>query len=273
MKKKLFGLIAGSLTSIMLFPFGSCRKIEELKVDLRNGNADLKQCVIKEIDFQFPAPQTFGATQLKFTYNPNHDPVTMIPDFIDDGSPSRSFHYDKNGRLTQFVGLYLNGAFEFWHDYIYDREGRIVGDSTYIFGQPGNLGAALTKLYSQLYYDRLNRIIKEIKSGDFNPPNHWDTLTYQYDAAGNLNGASIQYDNNVNPLLTNKIWRFLGRDYSLNNSVKATAFNEYRLPILYSNSTGGFEMNQFEYNISQETGLTIQYDCMNDLNAGITQNE
>lgn len=275
MKKKLLALIAGSLISILFLPFHSCHKIEELELDMRNGNADLKQCVIKEVDFQFMEGQIpgVGTNQLKITYNSTKDPVAMIPNVIDDGSPSRAFYYDKHGRLTSFVGILQNGAFEFWHNYIYDKKDRIVGDSLYMFGAPGNLGNALTKEYSQLSYDYLSRITREIKFFDFTPPFQPDTINYQYDAAGNLDGAIVQYDNNVNPLLTNKIWRFLDRDYSVNNSVKATAFNEHRLPILYSNTTGGPEMGLFEYNITLETGITIQYDCMDVPNAEIKKDE
>jgi hypothetical protein len=275
MKKNLFALIAGALIIILFLPFDSCHKIEELKLDLRNGNADLKQCVIKEIDFQFMSDNipAGGPNQLIFTYNSQKDPVTMIPNVIGDGSPSRAFYYDKNGRLTSFVGILQNGAFEFWHDYTYDRLGRIIEDSLYIFGVVGNLGGALTKKYSALSYDHLNRVVREIITFNFTAPGLPDTINYSYDAAGNLYGAAIPYDNNVNPLLTNKIWRFLDRDYSVNNSVKATAFNEHRLPILYSNTTGGPEMGFFEYNITLETGITIQYDCMDALNAEIKKDE
>ena len=253
---------------LLLTLFVSCHKIDELRYDLQNGNADLKQCVIKEIDFQFSTELLFGATQLKFTYNSKKDPVTMTPDFIDDGSPIRVFYYDKAGRLTQFAGIFPNGAFEFWHNYFYDRSDRIVGDSLYTLGRIGQLGGASIKAFSQLSYDHLNRITREIKTSNALNPDRSDTTYFQYDAAGNLNGGQGPYDHNVNPLLTNKIWRFLDRDYSVNNSIQATAYDEHRLPILYSNNLGGHQMELFEYNIQPALGLTLQYDCTEGLIPG-----
>ncbi|HEY6956635.1 MAG TPA: hypothetical protein VI385_15395, partial [Flavisolibacter sp.] len=92
----------------------------------------------------------------------------------------------QNGVITE----YLDAAMTF---YTYDKEGRIIKDST-------------------LWHGGYSTVI-----------NH-----YSYDVNGNLEGN--QYDQNLNPHRTNKIWMFLDRDYSVNNPFVADSYNAHKLP-------------------------------------------
>src|SRR5882757_2324396 len=95
------------------------------------------------------------------------------------------------------------------------------------------LGSAGIKSYSALFYDQLNRIIREevtpSRMPELPPPT---VITYQYDASGNL--FPNNHDNKVSLLLTNKVWRFINRDYSINNPVVADAYNDHGLPTAFT---------------------------------------
>ena len=69
------------------------------------------------------------------------------------------------------------------------------------------------------------------------------------------------YVDQVNVLLTNKIWRFLARDYSVNSHFKATSFNEHYLPTAYSGTNGEYTADFFFGGEAFNLGLNIQYNC------------
>ena len=230
-----------------------------LRTDLKNGNTELKACVIKEIDFTM---SFLGTTQrLIFTYDNRRNPVTATPDEINTGSPKWHFYYDKKGRLITFAGLYNNGGFEFWNNYHYDEWDRVVSDTDYYIGNVGQLPGHAPTYWHTYTYDNLNRIIEGTSANSqmpFFPPQVFD-LTY--DAAGNLNILSPSYDNKLSPLLTNKIWRFLNVNYSVNNSRPALAYNQYGLPTQFEGGPGDF----VNFNLPPADETTIKYDCQGDL--------
>jgi hypothetical protein len=253
-------LAVGAIICIALFLCNSCHKIEQLRIDLQNGNADLKQCVIAEIEVTPDEPNPPFPNFQKFTYNKRKDPVTATRGFIGTGSPQWRFYYDDRSRLITFAGRYNGTGFEFWHNYFYDRSDRIVGDSLYILGDSGQFDKAAFKYYSVLSYDRLNRVIREVKTGT--DPNAQFPLinNYNYGPDGNYSGLQNN-DHAVNFLLTNKIWRFLARDYSLNNLVAAAAYNEHGLPTRFASIFSNNDLDVFSP-ISQ--AVTIHYDCSDD---------
>ena len=262
MKKTTAPTATGCLLLLATLLSPSCSKIEELGSELKNGNADLKACVIREIDFQVDNPAPGISTRLSFTYDNRRNPLTVTPDQIGTGAPEYYFYYDKKGRLVTFAGLYNNGFFQSWDNYIYDDRDRIVGDSAYVLGEVGQLGGAAYKYFSVLTYDNWNRIIEEKITNSqlpFNPPL---LRNYSYDGAGNLILPGAEYDNDVSILLTNKIWRFLNRNYSLNNSGKALTYNEHKLPTLFPGVPGDLVV----FSSFPVQGSAIQYDCMGDLN-------
>jgi len=236
----------------------SCYKGKLPYTDPRFGNVEFKQCVISRID----GPDTGflsnpNSEHLVFTYNNLRDPVQVEPNTVATGSPRWVFYYNPRGDLVTFAGVGNNGTFEFWHNYIYDEFGRISGDSTYIFGIIGNLAAALTQRFSQLSYDRFDRIVSEVKTTNELFVTSPETFTYSYDSKGNLIREGITYDNEANLYLTNKYWRFLARDYSINNPVTYTTYNDHGLPLY---RTAGFAPAEVLWTVNGAP-VSIQYDC------------
>jgi len=258
MKKTPILFAVTSCLSTGLFLLSSCHKGDLPVFDPRNGNADFKQCVITKLEGKGGGVEFPFDMHRTITYNSRRDPVAVEPDFIGTGSPRLKFYYDNKGRLISLGGEYLNGGFESWHNYIYDKAGRITGDSVYIFGTVGDPGSALIKRYSELIYDDLNRVIMEVRDPHQSGP-YQDTTRYFYDARGNLFGNIKPYDNEINPLLSNKIWRFLARNYSVNNAGSPTAYNDHGLPLRLE----GNALDSWYYDIWGVSGdvVTIEYDC------------
>jgi len=224
------------LLMLIVWLFASCSKDvsvgvqEELPSKPREDKA-IKHCQIsKVIDYNpfLSSPRIFT-----FEYNQKGDPVKITPTLVSTGSPKHEFRYDKKGRLTDYIGPYNNGAFEFWHVYGYDQNGRIVTDSTYIFGDYS--GDAPThdflslRRYVTYEYDAQDRISKATTVYPF-APFPVQVQEYNYGADGNRIMPGVVYDNNINPLRTNTIWMFLNRDYSMNNSWNASGFTGEGLP-------------------------------------------
>jgi hypothetical protein len=257
MKKSTIYTISLVAAIALFFPT-SCNKIGE-RLYLENGKNDLRQCVIKKISFGTNTAEGGVANSLTFTYNDRKDPVLGMPVFVGTGSPKWVFYYDNRGRLIHFAGLYNDSlTFEFWHNYYYDDQDRIIGDSVYNFGLITHPNLSSQGSYTIFAYDYLNRISRATISGPLNFFNLPPTI-YTYDDHGNLFAGALHYDDKANLLLTNKIWRFINRDYSLNNLVTADAYNDHGLPVLYSKSTGGPDFTLFDFYV--EFPVSIEYDC------------
>ena len=238
--KKTFSLLAGScLLAMTILPVSSCRKLDLLQSDPRNGKTDFKQCTITEITNGIADGP--DAAHRIMTYNNKRDPIVAEPASVGTGSPRWLFYYDKKGRLVTYAGVYNGGGFEFWHNYHYDNMDRIVSDSNYAFGAVGNLPGAFGWRHSQVTYDHLNRVVKEDVTASPSEQVSPFTITYLYDATGNLDGSSFAYDNKVNPYRTNKVWQFVFKDYSRNNRVLTGLFapvptyNDFGLPVSLPN--------------------------------------
>ena len=189
------------------------------------ANAVIKKCSIVQLTY-FVADGSSDV--LQFAYNSSGDPVSITRSSgPHTGYPNYSFKYDQNKRLTDFIGVYDgNPNAEFWHKYFYDNQDHIIMDSTYIFprvtnGFPEN---AFDKRLTYYTYDKDGRIIKDSTVSLSNS----SVNTYVYNADGNLVGRT--YDNNNNVNRTNEIWMFLNKDYSVNNPFTADAYNTSALP-------------------------------------------
>jgi len=272
MGKLRFGLLACCLCFMLLISTDSCRKAEDLEFRLENGDAELGQCVIQEMTQTLPAP--VPPQTLKFYYNSRMDPVLVESTGTTMDYDKWLFFYDNRGRLSQYEVVDAHGGFEFWHFYFYDSKGRITGDSTYSTGLAGQKATAEYTWYNQLFYDRLNRVVYETETAPF----QFYAFTYNYNSAGNLTSTIINYNNvhsvtevwpsyvdQVNVLLTNKIWRFLARDYSVTSHFDATSFNEHYLPTAYSGNNAEFTASFF-FDVSINLGLDIQYNCTDKVN-------
>lgn len=166
-------------------------------------------------------------------YNERGNPIFIKKNEETTGNPDYSFVYDKNNRLTDFIGLSRNtSSFEFWHIYKYDNKDRVIVDSIFGLGdiskgRPKNA----TLVIARIIYDSLGRIIKYTAK-------HKGELLFEeiheYNAKGNRVSSSATYDNKVNPHTLNKVWQFIDRDYSVNNPldlVTAIEYNDKGLPV------------------------------------------
>ena len=266
MKKTIPFLAGVCLLFLALVLFYSCRKEIDLRSDLKNGNAELNACIITRMDYPTTDRDPPYYYQSTFTYNAKGDPLFVTPTFIGTGSPQWAFYYDKKGRLITFAGIYSNGGFEFWHNYFYDRFDRIVGDSLYHFGDIGQRGKAEGKGFSRISYDPLNRITEEkitFINTRFNTADS-SVAHYAYNAAGNFSFNYIidsMADNKFNFVLTNKVWRFISRDYSINNHQKETSYNHYGFPTLFTNLVMVDRALELFVPGYSTGGVKIEYDC------------
>lgn len=268
MGKSSVGLLAWCLCIMFFFFADSCRKAVDLKFELENGDAELGQCVIQEMSQALPAP--LQPQDLKFYYNSRMDPVSVEASGTNPAYSKWLFYYDNKNRLSQYIIINPDGSFRFWHIYFHDTEGRITGDSTYSTGIVGQKTTAQYRWFNQLFYDRLNRIIYETQTG----AGQFYAFTYHYNSAGNLTTTIINYNNldsttevwpgyvdQVNVLLTNKIWRFLARDYSVNSHFTAASTNERYLPTAYLGANGEYTADFFFGGVAANQGMEIGYDC------------
>ena len=256
---------------MLLLSTDSCRKAEDLGSGLQNGDKDLGQCAIQTMTL--PLDTGYPPPFLTFAYNSAKDlvSVTMTTGLYSRNFANWLFSYDKKGRLSQYVTVLPSGPIESWDIYFYDGNNRIIGDSTYTGGFSGQRAAAPYQYYTQLYYDHLNRIVKTFQTQGSGST----SFEYTYNAAGNLtstlliNNHSVPdsfktdvpgYVNRISVLLTNKIWRFLARDYSVNSRSDATSYNEAGLPTVFS-GRNGIDIATLFFGSSPGLGLDIQYDC------------
>jgi hypothetical protein len=199
-----------------------------------------------------------------FTYNSNNDPVSVINSRVGTGNPNFSFKYDNKNRLVQYGADYTSG-FEILHRYGYSQH-RITTDTIYALGNYNEAGEPVgyvAKRIAYLQYDKLNRVVTDSMA----PTPYPNIIRYSYDQAGNFlirmpDGVNfVQYDNKLNPHRTNKVWMFVARDYSVNNSLQATAYNAVGLPLNY-NLEGKTYYGPFKFaNMQIGPVADIEYDC------------
>jgi len=152
------------------------------------------------------------------------------------------------------VTLRSNDTFDTWHIYFYD-DSRITGDSMYADGIAGQKSSARFVRFSQIFYDRLHRVVKEIVT----TPIQVAIQLYDYNADGNLSNVP-NIPNQLNIFLTNKIWRFIARDYSINGHTAASSINEHGLPTAFA-GTAEFDIATFFFGDEDVLGLDIEYAC------------
>ena len=229
MKKNSFYLSV-FLISAMLLQMVACKKVDQQIC--KDPCSDLKICNISS--YYYPGDGHSGtANTASFTYDALGNPLTVTNSLVGTGIPNLIFKYDAAHRLTEFIRPYSNGLFEQWFKYVYDASGKIVSDTSYIFGElasgPVNYAEARVTTYT---YDNTCRIVAT-KTVPIEGPNTGSMgyeEHYSYDANGNLVRPGITYDNKVNIHRTNKIFMFVDRDYSMNNPYTAASYNGYGLP-------------------------------------------
>ncbi len=272
MKRNAVYAISGSVL-LMLMLSGSCGKTDSIRLELENGNTELKECVITSMGTGMPG----SFDRYDFVYNKLKNPVSATPvGGPNTGTPKWVFLYDAKDRLIQYGGVYRVGSlFEFWHKLYYDKQDRIIADSAYQVGDTLHFDQSYFQGLDLISYDHLNRIDQETGTNNLSsilpppaPPPPPGPHPSPYDARGNLLRSFNTYDNKLNPRLTNKIWRFINRDYSVNNPLGATAYNEHGFPLHFSDTTQATFGEIFNLNAESATGVSFQYDCQDGLDGG-----
>jgi hypothetical protein len=222
---------------VTLVQLSGCRKIID-KLFPGHENDD-KTCRIKSIK-QFITAKTYR-TGL-FYYNDHGDPDSVIFD-VSTGSAGPQlyyFKYNQHNKLIEYRADYDRDPGNYFtiHNYSY-AGGHIVTDKARV-RQAGSY-----KTVSKLEYDSQGRVIKEnveVVETDGQPTSEiLDPLIYTYNADGNLVLSYISaYDNKTSYLSTNDVWMFIERNYSKNNPVGATQYNDADLPLGFNNTAGGF---------------------------------
>jgi len=174
------------------------------------------------------------------------------------GQPFRTFKYDSWHRLREFRGEYSNTHFENWSFYGYDLNGRIGYDTTYTFGDLGEVPTNyFMKTLTRYEYDAQGRMIRAF--GTFiptaGPVTPFDDH-YAYDGSGNLVRPGITYDTKTNMNRTNDIWMFLRRDYSMNNPFSASVYNATGFPTTINQPIG-----TAPWLVSDLSNCQIGYSC------------
>ena len=238
----------GVTVSILL---AGCNKLEEYL-----GNdplATMDYCRVEKMTYTFLS----NVISVTITYNAWGDPVSVKQSRPGTGHPDGIFRYDAKHRLTDYIGDYGGGGFEYWHRYVYDKNDRVIRDTSYFLGSITNDGPANYYDGAVIYYeyDKQGRIVHTTQDWFSFPDNPLGTY-YSYDAKGNLVVPGAVYDNKICINRTNRIWMFIDRNYSINNAY-ATAWNEYGLPTkMELNSEGGRFAGFYYGNLD-----SIEYKC------------
>jgi hypothetical protein len=268
------------LFCLILFFIASCQKIN--LEDFVHPDKAPKFCNIKTIVApSFYSPETIIAN---FSYNKWDDPVSIILNNTHYGQTSFYYRYDKYKRLSEFIKFYNSPPppginYESWHRYVWQNN-RVIRDTVWNLGfssdgqnpdnSPEGTGAKAVGYYE---YDQQDRIVKTewyVLVNDLRI--WWHTETYQYNSQSNLAlhrsdfgfGSVIDteysgYDNKINPRRTNKVYMLVDANYSINNPLTATNYNQFRLPLQFS--AGVFGKFIFLNSYIDIGNANITYEC------------
>ena len=216
------------LALFLVLALCSCEKlIEKWQDAIKVPNDD---CQIREVSFDRVIDGVPSKKTISFTYNDKGNPdwceITYInPQGYDYGGEIY-FSYDDQNRLISYENNTHTST-----TYQYNGNERLpVSDITIHYYQP---------FYKEnLFYDMKGRIIKV--SGKFYE-DYWNnegavqeyTLDFKYDERGNLVRDGYTYDSSRSILQTNSVWMLAARDWSVNNSIHATALNDHNLPVKF----------------------------------------
>jgi hypothetical protein len=247
--KRILSLSAKLTALFAVFQLTACHKLIDKYFPDNNKE---KVCRITEI--KQPDPVDGGTFRTgTFYYNHKGNPDSVI---FDEGfavAKLHYFYYGQNHKLVAYDSYYDEDPENFYtkHKYVYEN-GRIVRDTAWI------RVAGLAVIVSSFTYDNSGRIIREdqkLIEADGQPMNEvLDPIIYNYDADGNLEKNGVQYDDKVSFYRTNSVWMFIERNYSLNNPVGASGYNNYGLP------TGFGTTNDVKF-LGYDEPSVIEYQC------------
>jgi len=246
--KKVIAIIA--IVSATLIPFGGCKKFVDHY--LHRDSTVVSNCRIAKV---IQRDETTGEVRTGTVYyNDHNDPDSVIFDAEFYGPTLFYFRYNNHHQLIEYREDYdRRPDFYFaWHKYIYEN-GIAVQDTArfQVAGQSTEV--------RNIEYDLNKRVVRESRhliELDHDPADEEaEPLTYKYDESGNLEGETFVYDGMINFLRTNKVWMFTQRNYSMNNRVGATSYNEHGLPLEFETGKGPLFLLQIGVISS------IEYEC------------
>jgi hypothetical protein len=266
MSTKILSRIAVALLFVSLI---ACHKFIDVEDLWHKHNP---ACRVEKITY-WPYPGSESNTG-RFYYNSKGNPRTVVFDEVGTGRPNLYFKYNHSGKLTDYIAPYNNNHYEIWYQYQYDHMGRIIRDTLYSFGTfidsvpyPNND----FKSYATYEYDLHERIVKVTRHHLSGSPLVQEDV-YTYDSDGNRatrqrfyngvdQGTEIigPYDDKVSIRRTNRIWMFIGHDYSKNNPKPAINYNSKGLPLKFS-----LALPSFFFHFVHEVPLNeseIEYKC------------
>lgn len=222
-----------------------------------NNNHD-HVCRIKTIKQKLSDNETRTGT---FYYNSYGDLDSVIYDIPAYGGNFFYYKYDDQHRLIRYESHY-DAPYVFYnyfhmHSYVYSAEGRIIIDTGWI----RQAGSATQVTY--LEYDAAGRVIREtgnwIEAEGDSTIQPLEPITYNYDDRGNLRAPESpdHYDDKINFLSTRRALMFTERNYSKNNVIAATGYNDFALPTGFPPEMH-FQNGIFLLGLPSE----ISYDCI-----------
>ncbi|MBX3257768.1 MAG: hypothetical protein KF862_26805 [Chitinophagaceae bacterium] len=221
------------ITAIALLILPGCSRAWDYFEDHPDDPA--RNCRIEKISFEATnADEEAPAGYALFEYNAEGNPTFIrynIP--FDEYFPrDKRFSYDAGNRLR----VYLSDAFiSSWHLYTYVSPTKII-DSAFMYSG-GNVDVNdhpdtyVDIRVSRLTLDFVGRIIKEETTYGNGSVSE---KTFTYNADGNLIRPGVTYTNQPSIRQTNKVWKFIDRDYSVNQPEgEIEVFNTYNLPYIF----------------------------------------
>jgi hypothetical protein len=275
--KKKFIVPVRYVLILFLLPLGACHKFVDINDLWHKHKPD---CRIEKI-IAYNVPFEAEPVVANFSYNQKGNPVLVTRNNPGTGNPHLRFYYDNKGRLSAYVGSYSlgpNAGYEFYSQYYYDNNNRIVSDSSYGLGdiindvpQPQPPTQPTLRSWANYEYDAYNRVKKIDRFIMLNSmPFLAFSDEYFYNEDGNLSRHRYltfqgyqesligPYDNKTNMNLTNKIWMFVERNYSRNNVKPAVAYNKSKLPTRYQLPSEQGRSFLYDFDLSDSE---IFYDC------------
>jgi len=261
-KRELLGSL--SLIAVTAILSSGCQKVLDYIHPTTDGRADLKICAIKHVkvtNTNDDKSTTVQTVDYSFYYNIFGNPDSVINDAVATGNPNLVFTYDKHNRLIEFLRPYTNGSYETLDKYGYNNKNQITYDTLYWFGLIVNNVPETNDFpqvtYTRYIYDSQDRIVGQTDSifvsGIFSVVNQ---KNYAYDSKGNLIVAGAVYDDKLGIKRTNTIWMFITKDYSINNSFKANAYNSWSLPLDLPSAYGALNII-----VPQAGSAEVSYLC------------
>ncbi len=240
-----------------LIAFAGCNKEEANEDNLsKDALAIQDKCQVGFMTYSYSS-EPIGVS---ISYNSKGDPTSIVQTKPGTGHPNAIFRYDKKRRLTDYIGVFEDGGFEFWHRYVYDKNDRIIGDTSYFFGgmTDGEPEWYMDGAFVDYEYDQKGRIVHTSQDW-FSSPGMPLDIYYSYDGNGNLVVPGVVYDDKVCIHRTNRVWMFIDRNYSENNAY-ATSWTADGLPTSMNLSDQGGRFAGFYFGKLED----ISYQCKGD---------